>query len=251
MSPNGPSTSDAKTASLELGAAKRVRAFCVHVFTASGAALGLLALNAAVRGDWPWMFWWLGAALIVDGIDGSFARRFRVAELLPRWSGEGLDFVVDFVTYVFVPAYAIASGGLLPHVVAIPFGALIVTTGALYFADRNMKLDGNYFRGFPVLWNAAAFYLFLLRPSPWIAAVAVTCLLVLTFLPFRFIHPVRVAQGRQVNIALLLLWSILAAIALGNGLSPRPWVSAALCAIGLYFVAAGLLRPRNFEGQKC
>jgi phosphatidylcholine synthase len=184
----------------------------------------------------------------VDGIDGILARRFRVAELLPRWSGDGLDFVVDFVTYVFVPAYAIASGGLLPQIVAIPLGALIVTTGALYFADRNMKLEGNYFRGFPVLWNAAAFYLFLLRPSPWIAAVAVTCLLVLTFLPFRFIHPVRVAQGRQANIALLVLWSILAATALGNGLSPRPWVSAALCAIGLYFIAAGLLGPRNSEG---
>jgi phosphatidylcholine synthase len=227
---------------------QRARAFGVHIFTASGAALGLLALIAAVRGDFPWMFWWLGIALAVDGIDGSFARRYRVAELLPRWSGDGLDFVVDFVTYVFVPAYAIATGGLLPHVVAIPFGALIVTTGALYFADRDMKLEGNYFRGFPVLWNAAAFYLFLLRPSPWIAAVAVTCLLVLTFLPFRFIHPVRVTQGRRVNIALLVLWSILAAIALGNDLSPRPWVSAALCAIGLYFVAAGLLRPRNSQG---
>jgi phosphatidylcholine synthase len=228
--------------------AERARAFGVHIFTASGAALGLLALIAAVRGDWPWMFWWLGAALAVDGIDGIFARRFRVAELLPRWSGDGLDFVVDFVTYVFVPAYAIAAGGLLPQFVSVPLGALIVTTGALYFADRNMKMDGNYFRGFPVLWNAAAFYLFLLRPSPWIAAAAVTALLVLTFLPFRFIHPVRVASGRQVNIALLVLWSILAAMALGDGLSPRPWVSAALCAIGLYFVAAGLLRSRNSEG---
>jgi phosphatidylcholine synthase len=248
MSPNGPLTPEAKAASPELGAAIRARAFCVHILTASGAALGLLALNAAARGDWPWMFWWLGIALAVDGIDGILARRFRVAELLPRWSGDSLDFVVDFVTYVFVPAYAIASGGLLPQIAAIPLGALIVTTGALYFADRDMKLEGNYFRGFPVLWNTAAFYLFLLRPSPWIAAVAVTCLLVLTFLPFRFVHPVRVTQGRQVNIALLVLWSILAAIALGNGLSPRPWVSAALCAIGLYFVAAGLLRPRNSEG---
>jgi phosphatidylcholine synthase len=248
MSLDGNPASDAKPTSPEPGAAQRARAFGVHIFTASGAALGLLALIAAVRGDWPWMFWWLGAALFVDGIDGSFARRFRVMELLPRWSGDGLDFVVDFVTYVFVPAYAIAASGLLPQSVATALGALIVITGALYFADREMKLDGNYFRGFPVLWNAAAFYLFLLRPSPWIAAAAVTCLLVLTFLPFRFVHPVRVLQARQVNIALLVLWSILAAVALGYSLNPRPWVSAALCAIGLYFVAAGLIRPRNAEG---
>src|SRR4051794_5749820 len=30
----------------------RVRAFAVHIFTATGAALGFLALLAAVRGDW-------------------------------------------------------------------------------------------------------------------------------------------------------------------------------------------------------
>ncbi|MEA2993624.1 MAG: phosphatidylcholine synthase, partial [Alphaproteobacteria bacterium] len=181
-------------------------AFAVHVFTASGAALAFLALIAAVRSDWVWMFWWLGAALVVDGVDGTLARRFQVAERLPRWSGDSLDFVVDFLTYVFVPSYAITASGLLPSPTAIPLGILIVTTGALYFADRTMKLSGDYFRGFPVLWNVVAFYLFLLKPPPWIGAAGVVCLLILTFVPFAFIHPVRVRQWRRINIALLVLW---------------------------------------------
>src|ERR1700675_5057422 len=119
-------------------------AFAVHVFTACGAPCALLALLAAVRTDWPQMFVWLGIALFIDGIDGTLARRLRVAEVLPRWSGDVLDLVVDILTYVFVPAYAIAASGLLPHAVATSLGAIIVITGTLYFADRRMKTSDYY-----------------------------------------------------------------------------------------------------------
>src|SRR5215469_5596114 len=162
----------------------RARAFAVHVFTAAGAALALAALMYAVRGQWAAMFLCLGVALIVDGVDGTIARWLKVAEVLPRWSGDVLDLVVDFVTYVFVPAYAIAAGGLLPELLALPAGMLIVITGAIYFADRQMKTADNYFRGFPTLWNAAAFYLFLLRPAPLLTATIVAGLAALTFVPF-------------------------------------------------------------------
>src|SRR5215467_6567871 len=154
----------------------RARAFAVHIFTAAGAALALAALLYAARGEWAAMFLCLGIALIIDGVDGTIARWLKVAEVLPRWSGDVLDLVVDFVTYVFVPAYAIAAGGLLPASLTIPAGILIVVTGALYFADREMKTPDNYFRGFPALWNAAAFYLFLLKPMPALAAVIVVAL---------------------------------------------------------------------------
>jgi phosphatidylcholine synthase len=220
----------------------RARAFAVHIFTASGAALGLLALDAASRRAWPLMFLLLGLALIVDGIDGTFARRLRVTEVLPRWSGEVLDFVVDFITYIFVPAYALAIGNLLPDRLAVPLAVVIVVTGALYCADRRMKTDDNYFRGFPALWNLAAFYLFLLRPDPWIAAAAIGALAVATFVPFPFVHPMRVRRGRALNVALLAVWSVLAAVTLWQDLHPPPWVTAALCVVGLYFLGAGLAR---------
>jgi phosphatidylcholine synthase len=217
------------------------RAFAVHVFTASGAALALGALIYAVRGQWTAMFVCLGIALIVDGVDGTFARAFRVADLLPRWSGDVLDLVVDFTTYVFVPAYALAASGLLPESLALAAAMLIVVTGALYFADNRMKTADNYFRGFPALWNAAAFYLFLLRPSPWIAAATIMVLAVLTFVPFKFLHPMRVKKLRGLNVAALIAWSLLALVAVLRDLEPGPWVAAGLVVIGLYFIAIGLL----------
>jgi len=210
------------------------------VFTASGAALALLALMAAVNRHWDIMFLFLGAALIVDGVDGSMARRLRVAELLPRWSGDVLDLVVDFLTYVFVPAYAIAAGGLLPEPLAIPTGIAIVITGTLYFADRQMKTADNYFRGFPALWNLVAFYLFVFRPTPWLAAVAAALFAVLTFVPFKFVHPVRVRRMRMLNIAAVILWSVLALIAVLRDLAPGPWVAGGLLIIGLYVLGIGL-----------
>src|SRR5580693_4383644 len=190
------------------------RGFSVHVLTATGAALALVALLAAVHGAFEVMFLCLGIALIVDGIDGSIARAVKVAELLPRWSGDVLDLVVDFVTYVFVPAYAIAAGGLLPLWLGAPAGIVIVMTGAIYFADRRMKTADNYFRGFPTLWNVVAFYLFVLKPAPWLAAGLVALLAVLTFVPFKFVHPFRVARLRRVSMAAVVLWSLLAAYAL-------------------------------------
>jgi phosphatidylcholine synthase len=227
------------------GAVRRVAAFGVHIFTACGAACALLGLMAAVRSDWPQMFAWLGAALVIDGVDGTFARRFRVAELLPRWSGEVLDLVVDILTYVFVPAYAIAASGLLPGRLAIPLGLLIIVTGSLYFADRRMKTSDNYFRGFPALWNLAAFYLFLLKPDPWLAATLVAALGALTFVPFHFVHPVRIVRWRVLNIAALILWSLLAVIALAEDLAPGFWVAAGLFLLAVYFIAVGLLRPHH------
>jgi phosphatidylcholine synthase len=220
------------------------RAFSVHVLTASGAALALGALLAAVRGAFDVMFIWLGIALIVDGVDGTIARRLKAADRLPRWSGEVLDLVVDFVTYVFVPAYAIAAGGLLPPMLAVPAGMVIAITGAIYFSDRRMKTADHYFRGFPTLWNVAAFYLFVLAPAPWLAALLVALLVVLTFVPFKFVHPFRVARLRMVSIAAVVLWLGLAADALVQALAPGPWVAGALVAIAVYFVGVGLTEKR-------
>jgi phosphatidylcholine synthase len=227
----------------------QLRAFAVHLFTTSGVAFGLLALVAAARGAWVWMFLWLGIAAIVDGIDGPLARYAKVADVLPRWSGDVLDLVIDYTTYVFIPAFAVVVSGLLPAGVDIVLAIAIVVSGALYFADRDMKLPGNYFRGFPGLWNIAAFYLFVLKPEPWIGALALAILVVLTFVPFRFIHPVRVRRWRNLNLALLVLWSLLALLALARDLDPGPWASLGLGVIGLYFFAFGLFPRRDNEQE--
>jgi len=219
-----------------------VRAFAIHVFTATGAALAFLALILATGGHWAAMFFCLGAALLVDGIDGPLARVFHVADELPRWSGETLDMVVDYVTYVFVPAYTIGASGLLPHAVTLIAGIAICISGALYFADRQMKTADNYFRGFPVVWNLAAFYLYVLEPPPWIGAAGIAVLVGLTFAPIKFLHPLRVERWRVFHVALLVVWALLAFVAVAANLSPGPYVSVPLSAIALYFFLAGLLR---------
>jgi phosphatidylcholine synthase len=220
-------------------------AFAVHIFTACGAGCALLALIAAVRADWQQMFVWLGIALFIDGVDGAFARRLRVAELLPRWSGDVLDLVVDILNYVFVPAYALASSGLLPGAAAIPLGIVIVVTGSLYFADRLMKTSDHYFRGFPAVWNVAAFYLFLLKPDPWLGAALIVALAALTFVPFHVLHPMRIAHLRALTIAALILWALLAIFAVDKNLAPGFWTVIALCALAVYFVGVGFLRRHH------
>ena len=215
-------------------------AFAVHIFTALGAALGFAALLAAIDRRWTAMFCILALALLIDGVDGSLARKFRVAEQLPRWSGDVLDLVIDFVTYVFVPAYAIAASGILPQTLAVPLGIAIVMTSALYFADREMKTADNYFHGFPALWNVAAFYLFVLEPAPWLAVAALIVLMVLTFVPFKFVHPFRVNRLRTLTLAMLMVWCALAAAALFFDLKPAPWISGGLVAVACYFVVLGL-----------
>jgi len=223
----------------------RALAFSVHVLTACGAALALLALLAASHGNWPLMFLWLGVALVLDAIDGPLARAANVSAVWPNWSGDTLDLVVDYTTYVFVPAYAVAAGSLMPDALALPAAATIAITGTLYFANREMKTPDNFFRGFPAAWNLVVFYLLLLRPMPVMAAATIALFAVLTFVPMRFVHPFRVRRLRTVTVALLTLWAALALAAVKQGLAPAPWISAALCLIAVYFVLVGLLPARS------
>jgi phosphatidylcholine synthase len=202
-----------------------------------GAGVALIALLEAVREHWAAMFAWLGGALIIDALDGPIARRLDVVRLQPDWSGEVLDLVVDFVTYVFVPAYAITASGMLLPLAAPLLGAGIVVTGALYFADRRMKTPDNHFRGFPALWNAVAFYLFLLQLPPALSSLVVAVLIVLTFVPFNVIHPVRVVRLRWLTLSLIGLWAVLAIVTLVYDFNVAMPVTVTLCAIGIYVVA--------------
>jgi phosphatidylcholine synthase len=220
----------------------QIAAFAVHVFTASGAAVAFGALIAAIQGEFTVMFALLGLALLIDGVDGFLARRLRVAEVLPRWSGDVLDHVIDYLTYVFIPALALASSGLMPPIMAIPAALAIVVSSALYFADKEMKTDDGFFRGFPVLWNLVVFYLFLTQPSPLATLAIVVVLIALTFAPFKFIHPLRAQRWGAANLVLLVVWGALAFAALAYHLVPPSMIVVGLLLIGGYFIAVGLVQ---------
>ncbi|MEC9368721.1 MAG: phosphatidylcholine synthase [Pseudomonadota bacterium] len=189
---------------------KRIAAFAVHGLTASGAVLGLLALERAAAGDLRLCFLFLGAALIVDAVDGPLARVIRVAEVLPRFSGVRLDLIVDYLTYCLVPAYIVLKSQMVPAPLA-PWAAGAILVSSLYhFCDRESKTADGYFVGFPAIWNIVVFHFFALQPPAWIAATAVALLVALTFVPILWVHPLRATRFRPVTLAVLACWSIAA-----------------------------------------
>src|SRR5699024_9046485 len=192
----------------------KLRAFSVHVLTACGSYLAFLALVAAGEHRFEAMWWWLGAALLVDGIDGPIARKLDVQAVLPNWSGTMLDNVIDYVTYVLIPAYALYQSGMIGEPLSFVAAGLIVISSAIYYADTGMKTEDCFFSGFPVAWNMVVFSLFIVDPPQSVAIALILVSVFLTFLPVNFLHPVRVVQLRSANLGVFAIWSVLGVIAL-------------------------------------
>lgn len=188
------------------------------------------------------MFVWLGIAFVIDGIDGPLARFVDIKRRLPRFSGERLDLVIDYLTYVFVPVLAILNAGLLPHGMATLTGCAILLSSLYHFADTGSKADDNSFIGFPAVWNIVVFYLFAFQATPWLAAAACAGCIALTFVPIRWVHPMRVENRRTTTLIALALWFLAAAAALSGGLPATPiWAKLVLLATAAYAVSLPLL----------
>lgn len=218
---------------------KKVGAFAIHLLTASGAALALAAALGAARGEWRFVFLCLGIALIVDAVDGPLARKFDVKARLPWFDGAALDFVVDYSTYVFVPAFVLATSSLLSGPFDLIAGVVVAVVGALYFADRRMKTEDQAFRGFPAVWNGLIYVLMVFAPPEWLTLAIIALCAILTFAPVEFVHPVRVVALRPLTLAVTALWSVLAIIALIEHLDPGLPVKIALGLATLYLAGIG------------
>jgi phosphatidylcholine synthase len=220
----------------------RLRAASVHILTAVGAVLALLALRAAHQADWQMMFVWLGIALIVDAIDGPLARLFDVKAVLPRFSGERLDLIVDYLTYVAIPAFVLTETDLLPEAFRLPAAIAILLSGLFHVSDINSKTEEGFFVGFPAIWNIVLLYLFVLGLPPEAAAAAVSGLVLLTFVPILYVHPFRVVRLRILTGLVTLAWMVVAAIAVASPFPSALWIKIALLAVAAYFAAVGLSR---------
>jgi phosphatidylcholine synthase len=199
----------------------------VHLFTASGIVCALFACLAALSGAWETMFAWLGAALLIDGADGAFARRAHVEERLPRFSGERLDLVIDYVTYVFIPALALLQAGFLDGPWGLLLACLLLLSSLFHFSDTESKAEDNSFVGFPAVWNLVAFYVFALGLSKGATAVVVAACVILTFVPLKWAHPLRTRRLWPVTGAAMVLWAAAAGWSLWNGF-PGPWLAQAV-----------------------
>jgi phosphatidylcholine synthase len=229
----------------------QARAFSVHLLTASGSFLAFLSLVAASEERWTAMFWWLGLALFVDGIDGPIARKLEVKEVLPTWSGELLDNVIDYVTYVLIPAFALYQRGFMGEFLSFASAAIIVVTSAIYYADTGMKTKENFFKGFPVVWNMLVFTLFVIEPGEHLSFAAVVLAGLLTFVPIYFLHPVRVRRLRNLNLPIFLAWCAFGAIALIENMHADPIVRIGVAVTGLYlFCIGGVMQMFSNLGRR-
>jgi phosphatidylcholine synthase len=229
----------------------QTRAFSVHLLTASGSFLAFLSLVAAAEQQWTAMFLWLGLALFVDGIDGPIARKMQVKEVLPTWSGELLDNIIDYVTYVLIPAFALYQSGFMGAGLSFLSAAIIVVSSAIYYADTGMKTKENFFKGFPVVWNMVVFTLFVTQPGEWVSFAVVLICAVLTFAPVNFLHPVRVKRLRTVNLTVFFAWCGLGIVALLQGLQSGGLVQTGIAATGIYLFCIGaLMQWRPDLGRK-
>jgi len=218
----------------------KLRAYSVHLLTATGAVFAMLAMLAATQGDWPMMFLWLVVAFAVDGVDGPLARKWDVKLNAARIDGSLLDLIIDYLTYVFIPAYALFYSGLLPGLMAWIAPGVITFASAIYFADTNMKTKDNSFSGFPGCWNMLVLVLFATAPPPALTFVLILVLALAMFLPVKFIHPVRTRRWRRLSLPVAMLWTGLAALAAVNGFTSAPWLHWGLTLASLYLLFAGL-----------
>ncbi|HBV55821.1 MAG TPA: phosphatidylcholine synthase [Rhodobacteraceae bacterium] len=215
------------------------KALAVHLLTASGAVFAMLAMLAAVDEKWSLMFLWLVVAFFVDGIDGPLARKYDTKTNAPIFDGVLLDLIIDYLTYVFVPAYALFKSGLLPGWTGWIAIIIITYASAMYFADSRMKTKDYSFSGFPSCWNMVVLVLFALEPNFWVSLSLVAVLAGVMFLPVKFVHPTRTARWRVLTLPIALAWTFFAGWAALVNFHSESWAHWGLVVTTIYLLGAG------------
>jgi len=217
----------------------QTKALLVHFLTATGAVFAMLAMLAAVDENWSMMFVWLVVAFFVDGIDGPLARKYDTKTNAPIFDGVLLDLIIDYLTYVFVPAYALFKSGLLPGWTGW-FAIIVITfASAMYFADNRMKTKDYSFSGFPGCWNMLILVMFALQPNFWVIVALVIVLSAAMFFPVRFVHPVRTQRWRTVTLPIAAAWTLFAGWAAWVNFDPASWAHYGLMITSIYLLGAG------------
>ncbi|SNT68838.1 CDP-alcohol phosphatidyltransferase family protein [Paracoccus seriniphilus] len=217
----------------------RYKALLVHLLTATGAVLSMLAMLAAVHGQWSLMFLWLVFAFVVDGVDGPLARRYHVKKNWPEYDGVLMDLIIDYLTYVFIPAFALFESGLLSGWAGWLAIILIVYGSVVYFADSRMKTTDNSFAGFPGCWNMVVIVLFATKPHGIVILAIVVALTAAMFTNIKFIHPVRTERWRSISLPVAVAWVVFAAWAAWVDFHPASWAIWGLVGTSVWLLLAG------------
>ncbi len=218
-------------------------AWAVHLFTASGLVAGFMAILAINEKDWRTAMAWLIICLVIDGIDGTFARLAKVKEVLPHIDGKTIDYVIDFATYAIIPAYFFYTADLVAESWKLPLTALILLVSAVYYGKEGMVSEDNYFIGFPVLWNMVVFYLvFVFGASQPVNALLVIIFAILHFVPIKFAYPSRGTRFMIPTLIITSLFFIMIVLTVWYFPAKVVWLTVLGWICGLYY---GLLAIYN------
>ena len=197
---------------------QRYIGWLIHIFTASGACIGLFSLLAIYQHNWLLALWLMGAAILIDAVDGMFARLIKIKQAVPEIDGALLDNIVDFFNYTIVPCFFLLVTNLLSENWRILCVMAITFASAYQFTQVDAKTMDHFFKGFPSYWNIAVFYLFFWQMTPITNTIILFGLAILSFVPIKYIYPSRLdylSANKYLRFAMVVLTVLWGAATLG------------------------------------
>ena len=235
------SNSAAKPVLSQASPEQRRRAWLVHIYTASGAALAFIGAWGVVHGNDRLALASMLVATIVDATDGMFARRARVKEVLPEIDGARIDDIVDYITFVFLPLLLLDAAGGLPRFAVFPVAAVVLLSSMYGFVAPDAKTSDYFFTGFPSYWNIVVLYLLAFGTSPWTNAVVLLVLSALVFVRIGYVYPSRTPTLKTLTLVLGSVWGVALGVMIGMWPFPPPWLTIASLAFPVYYLVLSLI----------
>lgn len=201
---------------------QKIAGWLVHAFTASGAYVGVLSLLAIFQEKYIQAFWLMGIAIVIDAVDGMFARRIQIKVAVPRIDGALLDNIVDFFNYTIVPVVFILVSNIIPKGWEYICAFIIILSSAYQFTQVDAKTSDHFFKGFPSYWNIAVFYLFFWQMEPSVNLIVLLVLAALSFIPIKYVYPSRLDYLSETNFPRLMM--LLSTIAFGVASALLLWL---------------------------
>jgi phosphatidylcholine synthase len=227
-------------------------AWGVHLYTASGAAVGFCALAATAAGNYGRAFLLMALATFIDCTDGTLARRARVKEVLPHFDGSKLDDIVDYLNYVVVPVVLAYHAAFIPRGLGgLLIGSLPLVASSYGFCQADAKTADHFFKGFPSYWNVVVFYFYALASPTWFNVAVVVLFSVLVFVPIRYLYPSRNPTARRLTHVFGVAWAVCVAVLILQFPQPSRWLAFVSLFFPLYYVALSLqLHFRTAHSRK-
>lgn len=196
-----------------------ILAWLVHIFTASGLIVGLYSIISIVNGNYSLLLKLTVIGLIIDGIDGTMARKLKVKELIPEIDGTLLDNITDYINYTFIPVIFFYLGEFIEkkYKVAICIGILL--SSAYQFSRTDAKTDDNYFRGFPSLWNLFVILNIIFKMEQITNLITMSICIIASFIPIKFIYPSKTKELRKITIPVTIISCLIFVVSIFSELS--------------------------------